>query len=183
MFNKPARVLVPTWLNKVTTEIEASQTFRKVEVTEEVIKTVWRNIGCYITDDNVEDVLTWWSKAIPKNSLRLRIILSHTIGSGLTSLDLIQKTLLKVPHFPWLKLYKRYGSEFANVLAAFATVGSNVFFGYRKDMGEAAASKYKRLAWACSKILYTEKSSHSMKGFKGLVEPDDAEMVMTLINT
>ena len=116
---------------------------------------------------------------ITDNPLRL----SHTIGSGLTSLDLIHKTLLEVPNFPWLKLYKRYGTEFANVLAAFATVGSNIFYGYRRDMGAAAASNYKRLAWACSKILYTDKSSHTMKGFKGLTEPEDAEMIMTLINT
>ena len=107
-----------------------SQNFRKDEVTEAVIQAVWRDINCYITDDNVESILLWWSREIPRNSLRLRIILSHTVGSGLTTLDLIHKTLLDVPNFPWIKVYKRYWSDFAAVLEAFTTGGSNIFYGY-----------------------------------------------------
>ena len=110
---------------------------------------MWVQIKDLINDSTIDSIVTDLGNRLPDGAVAFRVLVQQTLGSGLTMLILIRDTMLAYPSFPWNILAGFMGGEMKCAVDAMNLVGDNQYLGYIKELGIAASSYYRGLAWTC----------------------------------
>lgn len=83
------------------------------------------------------------------------------------------------PDFPWPNLNKLLPGEIPRFCIAARLIGGNEYYGFKKDLGEAASTRYKFLGWVGKELLVKvhlmvcEKSSTYLPQYQMHILPFD----------
>lgn len=161
--------LAPDKLTRLKTDLKDTMGQVIEMMKNEDLQQTYANFADYIQDGDAAAIMTRWSGYFAGNALiRIRVTIQQAQCAGLTSLDTINRAVHLHPHFPWYLLVRLYPMEWAAANAATVAVGNNAYYGFRQDLGPVKATKYKRLAWACSLILIATGETNLGK-YKGFV--------------
>lgn len=78
--------------------------------------------------------------------------------------------MLKFQNFPWGKVACVLPQDVQNFLAAVAAVGTNRYYGFRKDLGPAAAT-ISSLAWLAKELFLRRGGAEAdaLRNFRGWI--------------
>lgn len=118
----------------------------------ELTLIIYDNLKHLINETNAGAIFGTWADNMAEFSLRAQILLSQTVGSGLTSLYVIKEAFSLAPNFNWAQAAQILPADFQNVKQAFATVGNNPYYGFANDLGPVKSTKYKSLAYLAKEL-------------------------------
>nr|UHK03005.1 MAG: hypothetical protein BWW29_gp3 [Hubei odonate virus 11] len=154
------------FLTKVSDDIN-TELGRTVSFDEDLIRKIYRIYGIFINENNAENVLrnilTW----IPEEGLRLRLMLQHAEGSGLTPHYTVKEALLKYPDFPWGRVDGLLSGEIRSFIRAWALIKGNLYYGFKRDLKEASSQSFKGLAYVAKELLIKAAGKGGLKAYRG----------------
>jgi len=179
--------LTDHFINKIVASVEAelSVALREEVFSLETVRTVWDCLRSYINDENVAQAVARWSAPgyFPQYALRMHIIVSQMAGEGVTALSIIKQALVAYPTFPWNQVAHLFPTEMANIQAAFVAVGTNQYYGYRRNLGAARGSLFKNIAWVAKELLVRKGGYSSLAHSKSFVRrPSEMTRLNEIIN-
>lgn len=154
------------FLTKVSDDLN-TELGRIVNFDEDLIRKVYRIYGIFINENNAENVLknilTW----IPEEGLRLRLMLQHAEGSGLTPHYTVKEALLKYPDFPWGRVDGLLSGEIRSFIRAWSVIKGNLYYGFKRDLKEASSQSFKGLAYVAKELLIKAAGKGGLKAYRG----------------
>lgn len=134
------------FLTKITRGI-GDEVGYDVDLDPAIIRMIYNRLLVGIDDTNISYILERWFGFLPAEALRLRLTIMQATGTGLTCLTVIGKALLQFPGFCWDRVALLYPAEWRNMITAGTAVGENVWYGYRKNLGNVSSTRYKTIGW------------------------------------
>ncbi|DAZ90594.1 putative glycoprotein [Chalcocoris rutilans mononega-like virus 2] len=119
-----------------------------------IIAEISKQYGSHLNSNLVKRIMKCWTEWVPENALRVKLTVLQTSWEGLTGYKTILDTLVGYPDFPWATLYMLpgYSKEFVAFSVAIDTVSDDEYYGFNRDLGNAAIRNYRNLASACANI-------------------------------
>ncbi|VDL76406.1 unnamed protein product [Nippostrongylus brasiliensis] len=108
-----------------------------------------------------------WKNAIPDLALRLRIMVDQARNCGLIALVSICQALYAFISCSWFKVLLRIPDNWSRYKAAVRTVGNNPYYGYNRNLGTAASTGYKTLAWVSKELPIRSGAAPTLKDYAG----------------
>ncbi|AJG39050.1 putative nucleoprotein [Lishi spider virus 1] len=155
-----------------------------IRISAETCRIFYSSYCSELNDVGMSFLLSHLDRLIPTHALRLRLTIQQASGSGLTALVLLGRAFRMYENFNWPLVAKWYPDEWANFTAAVDSVGNNLMYGYRRDIGPAKSTKFRSLTFIAKELLIRvggETSLRNYAGFATRVKNHDA--VINLINT
>lgn len=143
----------------------------QIELEQSLIRYVYQQIGPLIPEEVIRDMFDTWADDMKDLSMRLRVTLEQSAESGLTQYHTIRKALLEFPDFDWATIAGLLAQDFQNFRAAMTAVGDDRYYGFKKDLGPAAATKFPSLAWL-ARGLFVKKGGPeavALQQFRGWI--------------
>ncbi|AJG39056.1 putative nucleoprotein [Tacheng Tick Virus 4] len=137
-------------LDKIIKQIAEVQI--NVALTPANINTLWAKFGPFFNEEAAAYFFPRWADLFADRHIRFRLIFVQAANAGLTGLTLVRDMLALYPKFPWHKLAAQYPAEWQAFLKADATVGTNVYYGYTRDLGIVSVRNYVPIVY-CAKQL------------------------------
>lgn len=119
----------------------------------EPIQTFYKFFGSEINDATIPLIQQTWERLIPQQALRLMLTVSQLAGSGLTTYSTIGTALRLYPTFNWGVISRTFPIEWENYRIALTTVGNNVYYGFRKELGMVKSTNFKSLGYIAKELL------------------------------
>nr|WAS28168.1 MAG: putative nucleoprotein [Chuviridae sp.]WAS28175.1 MAG: putative nucleoprotein [Chuviridae sp.] len=157
-------------LSSITTQLQENFGLR-AELEGPVLRYIYENVGKHIPEGHVGPMFRAWAEDVKDLSMRLRVTLEQAADTGLTQYNTIKRAMLDFPTFPWDKVAALLPLEMENFNTALQAVGNDAYYGFRLDIGPAAASKFQSLAWLC-KELYIKRGgteADALTHFRGWI--------------
>lgn len=139
--------------NKVL-EAFSSEVGINVSLPQDGIKKVWDVYGPFIDEITAPAVFQRWLPFVPQNALRVRLTIMQASGEGLTAFSTIMKAMRAHPRFNWTRISQLYSDEWSCFQQAVMAVGSNTFYGYKKELGCVRSTLYKNMGYVAKELLY-----------------------------
>lgn len=139
----------------------------------------------FINETNARAIMEGLSLHIEAYSLRLRLTVMQTTKAGMTCFWAINEAIRVFGNFPWDDASKYIPDDFIRYGTAYAEVGGNEYYGFRKDLGAAKHTNYKSLAWLAVKLLIQHRGSEygTLVHYRGLtLHPDREQDLQRLID-
>ncbi|DAZ90599.1 putative nucleocapsid [Trialeurodes vaporariorum mononega-like virus 2] len=171
-------------LAKIATDIEQS-TNRRVDVTDIEVGTMFRILERFVDETNAGAIMAGLSGGIGAHSLRLRLTLDQSARGGMTTYWCIMTAFQQYNNFNWGEASRFIPTDFANYRLAFDAVGRNEFYGFKKNLGNAAHTKYKTLGWLAIQMLmkYNPAEYGTLQQYRGMTNnPDRRAELQNLID-
>lgn len=142
------------------------------EIPIEALQMIYTGAQTVMKDEDYRPAFEKWRGDIAPYSLRLRITLQQAAGGGLTALATIKKAQEEFPDFPWANLKPLLRTEHDAVISACAAVGSDEYYGFRRDLGVAASSRYRSYTYVAHSLLvkYGGPDGATLRGYKGVTK-------------
>lgn len=125
----------------------------RVAITDNLIQSVYTQFGRYVNEENAGDLFRRWSTGMTGVSLRMQITLSQTANAGLTAITAIKDAYVAFPNFNWPAIAHILRNDVAAATEAFRIIDGNAYYGFRRDLGPIASTKYKSLAYVAKELL------------------------------
>lgn len=138
--------------NKIVTAVE-QEIGVSPGLPTDAIQAIWDVYGPYIDEITAPAVFNRWLKFVPPNALRVQLTLIQTAGEGLTAFSTILKAMKTHPRFNWTRIANLYPAEWSIFMGAVGDVGTNVFYGYKKDLGRVRSTMYKNLGYVAKELM------------------------------
>lgn len=119
----------------------------QIELEQSLIRYVYQQVGMLIPEEVMPHMFETWANDMRDLSMRLRVTLEQAAESGLTQYHTIRKAMLEFTNFDWATVAGLLPQDFQNFRAALVAVGADRYYGFKKDLGVAAATKFPSLAW------------------------------------
>nr|QSR83618.1 nucleoprotein [Liman tick virus] len=119
----------------------------QIELEQSLVRYVYQQVGQLIPEEVLPQMFETWARDMQDLSMRLRVTLEQAAESGLTQYHTIRKAMLEFPNFDWAAVAGLLPQDFQNFNAAVTAVGADRYYGFKKDLGVAAATKFASLAW------------------------------------
>lgn len=141
----------------------------QVELETATVRYVYEAVGRHIPEGHIGVMFRVWAEDVKDLSMRLRVTLEQAAFTGLTQYMTIRKAILEFSTFPWAKVASLLPQEMANFQQALDTVKNDEFYGFRRDLGPAAATKFQSLAWVSKELIRRRGGTEAdhIEGFKG----------------
>lgn len=125
--------------------------------------------GTYVDENTISGITERWSTMLPMPALRLRLTVEQASGSGLTALSVTGRAIKTYTDFNWVRIVQLYPDEWANLITAVDTVGNNVWYGFKKQLGIVSSTKYKNIAYVAKELLIRINGESSLRTYAGWV--------------
>lgn len=161
------------------------ETNLEVNVTEEQVKALGTALANYIDETNAAQVMEALRNNMTDFSLRLRLTVQQTLRSGMTQYWAILEAFNRFQTFGWGEASRFIPDDFTKFRVAMGLVQGNQYYGFRKDLGNAAHTHYKSLGWLAVKLLIKWKGAEfgSLQQYRGLARnPDRQQELQDLID-
>lgn len=133
----------------------------------EAIQTFYRFFAGGIDDVTIPLIQRRWQQLIPQQALRLTLTVAQLAGSGLTTYSTIGTALRKYPNFNWGVIERTFPTEWANFRVALNTVGNNVYYGFRRDLGVVKSTNFKSLGYIAKELLVRADGRVTLNRYMG----------------
>lgn len=133
----------------------------------EPIQTFYKFFGSEINDETIPLIQRTWERLIPQQALRLMLTVSQLAGSGLTTYSTIGTALRLYPTFNWGVISRTFPIEWENYRVALTTVGNNVYYGFRKELGIVKSTNFKSLGYIAKELLVRGDGRVSLNRYMG----------------
>lgn len=137
---------------KITQSLE-QEVGLTVTLPSDGIRAVWDAYGPYINEMTAGPVFNRWLPLVPQNALRVRLTIMQAAGEGLTAFTTILKATRTHPRFNWSRVINLFPQEWDNFVKAVAAVGTNTFYGFKKDLGVVRSTMYKNLGYVAKELM------------------------------
>ncbi|UOW66030.1 nucleoprotein [odonatan chu-related virus 136] len=154
------------FLNRVSDDIN-NELGKVVAFDEDLIRRVYRIYGLFINENNAENIFKTLLMWIPEEGLRLKLIVQHTQGGGLTPHYTVKEAMLKYPDFPWGRIYSLFGGEMHSYVRAWSLIRSNIYYGFKRDLKEASSQSFKSLAYVAKELLIQVGGQNGLRSYRG----------------
>lgn len=71
-------------------------------------------------------------------------------------------------NFQWRRVNTLTGGEYVNWQAARTVIGNNLYYGFRRDMGQARSTLYKSLGYVAKELLVKINGERTLLRYAGL---------------
>lgn len=155
--------------NKIVTGLEADLGISQFEISAEVCNALYRNFSTYLDDTTMPTITQRWTGLLPARAMRLQLTVAQASGSGLTSLITIGRAIRIHTKFNWARIQSMFPDEWSNFTTAVRTVGDNVWYGYKKDIGVASSTKFKNIAYVAKDLMIKVSGETALSYYAGWV--------------
>jgi len=165
--------------NKLTAINQAvsTETNLDINVTEDQVKALGTALCTYVTEVNAQQVMTTLAQNMTGYSLRLQLTVQQTLRAGMTQYWAIIEAFAAFPTFEWGEASRYIPVDFQRFNIAVGLVQGNQYYGFRRDLGDAAHTKYKSLAWLAVQLLIRYKGAEygSLRQYRGVTRTPDRQ--------
>lgn len=144
--------LTETKAEKISDELRQTLGY-PVRIMDKAIRDIYERLSPKILDNEWENLLTGWAREMETVNLRMRVTLMQAAGGGLTVFETIKSALHQFPDFPWGLAFEALGQDVANYERAKNLIGNDRFYGFRKDLKEAASTYYRSFGYLAKQLL------------------------------
>nr|DAZ90398.1 TPA_asm: nucleocapsid protein [Belostoma flumineum mononega-like virus] len=150
------------------------------------VSYIGSRLGGCVDENTAEITFSRWMRLIGDLSLRSTILLQQTANAGLTAYLTIYEAHVTFPTFKWAVVRRLVAKDYLNYLKAVEVVGVNRYYGFKKNLGIAASTNYKSLAYVSKEVLlrYGGAQFAGLRGYLGWTRsPANKVELDTLVNT
>ncbi|KAK9880202.1 hypothetical protein WA026_010076 [Henosepilachna vigintioctopunctata] len=126
-------------------------------------KQFYSVFGLNIDDVNIQAITERWTALLPPEALRLRLTVQRAAGAGITALMVTGRAIRLFDDFNWERVRTLYFDEWVSFSAAVDLVGNNKWYGFKKDLGGVASTKYKNLTYIAKELLIKVNGEASLR--------------------
>lgn len=137
-------------------------------LSQPAINALYKSYMTGVNELNAAQVFRNLDLMIPDIALRLKLTLQQASGSGLTLYIIIGRAMRIYYEFPWGRVNTLTSGELRNWQVARAAIGENLYFGFRRDMGEARSTLYKSLGYVARELLVKINGERTLLRYAGL---------------
>ncbi|UHR49732.1 MAG: hypothetical protein [Hangzhou altica cyanea chuvirus 1] len=138
-----------------------------VTISVDACRILYTNYSDAITAENVVDVFNRWKIQVPKQAMRLSLLVAQSAGSGLTIFTTIQNAMRVHSRFRWHVVAKLLPNDWANLITAANLIKGNMFYGFNRDLGDAAGAKYRNIGWVAKELLIRASGDQFIGQYRG----------------
>lgn len=161
--------ITPAAILKITKGVSNDFPGIQVVMSTQTIKMFYNNFGRYVNEHNAEAIFTHYRAILPEGATRLTITIQQSADSGMTVFYVIKRCLQDNRDFPyWGLCASKFRQDFINFEAANAAVADNHYYGFRRDLQNVAASKFRSLGFLCQQLLIRISGDGALERYKGL---------------
>ena len=128
---------------------------------------MFTHFGKNFDEQTAEAAFNRWIAMLPESALRLRLTIEQITFSPLTVFKLIEEAIQLFPDFPWPRINKLVPGEMQNFVIAARLIDHNPYYGFRKNIGEAASTRYKNLGWVGKELLIQGAGKGTLRNYQG----------------
>lgn len=123
-----------------------------INIPYDMVGVVFKDLEGVVNRDNARATFQAWANMCGHASLRLQIILQQSTGTGLTCISAIRNAYALFPNCPWEEVADLLPADFARAQEALQLINNNPYYAWG-PMGQAAATRYRSLAWFAKELL------------------------------
>lgn len=140
---------------------------RNVPLSSSAMKTFFQMYGALINEETIENIINRWINLTPQTAVRVRTTLTQARGSGLTTYITIGKAMKKYPDFNWGTVSEMYPEDWNNFTNATQVIGDNAWYGFSKNLGQVAATKYRILGYIAKELFVKVGGDQPLSRYQG----------------
>lgn len=159
-------VVSPGYIRKISTAMR-TELGAAVTLNSAVITRFYTLYDKGLTEANARvffDQLRGW---IPAAALRIGIVIQQALDHGITAINLISRAYNEFPGFNWALCDFIAPGEMGRVGRAIAVWDGNPYAGFRSNLGDLAATKYKIATYVAKKLLIDGRAEESLVDYRG----------------
>ncbi|QGW51124.1 nucleoprotein [Karukera tick virus] len=124
-----------------------------MSLSTEVVRAMWHHVGVYVPYELLPQMFRAWEEATETISLRMRVTLQQAAWTGLTQYSTILRMVEDHPDFPWARVAGLLASDWSAFMKAVDTVGNDPYYGFKANVGDAAATKFLNLGYVAKEMM------------------------------
>lgn len=145
-------------LDKIADDIQ-NECRKTINLDPNEVQVFAREMSPIVTEHNAQAIMDGLAGTMANFSLRLRLTVEQAAKGGMTSYWSIHAALETFPDFPWAEARRYISRDFERFHTACEIVGNNEYYGFRSNLGEAAAPKYKSFSWLAMHLLVAHRGA------------------------
>jgi hypothetical protein len=159
-------------IDKITKGIKSDFGIPEVRLPERVIQRFYTNFGSWVTVTSVSAAALFdrLSTSVPESAIRLTTVINQAAKGGLTTYYTIREAMVAHRAFPWVQAYKRFTNDFVKFSAAVTLVGNNQYYGFNRNVGDAASANFKSLGYLALQLKIQIDHDENLVRYKGGVK-------------
>jgi hypothetical protein len=138
-----------------------------VNIDAETVNVLYTHFGKNFNEITAEPCFNRWRDMLPQSALRLRLTIEQITFSRLTVYKVIEEAAMLFPDFPWPIMNKLLPGELTRFIIAARLIDHNPYYGFKKDIGEAASTRYKNLGWVAKELMIRGADRGTLASYQG----------------
>lgn len=170
-------------LEAVMNQIQA-ECGKQLDMQPSLLRMIWNKVGVHIPYASLGPMFERWEGITDGITLRMRVTLQQAAWTGLTQFTTIRRMMTEYPGFPWAKVATVLPADFANFTQAARIIGGDKYFGFKPNVGAAAATGFLSLGYVAKEMMVKVggKEGSAILAYKGWIENPRSKTVLdTLI--
>jgi hypothetical protein len=139
----------------------------RVNIDVETVNLLYTHFGKNFDETTAEPACNRWRAMLPDSALRLRLTVEQITFSRLTIYKVIEEAATMFPDFPWPLMNKLLPGELTNFVIAAGLIDHNPYYGFKKDIGAAASTRYKNLGWVAKELMIRGAGKGTLAAYQG----------------
>uniref|UniRef100_A0AAT9JPY5 Nucleocapsid protein n=1 Tax=Nasutitermes takasagoensis chuvirus 1 TaxID=3133479 RepID=A0AAT9JPY5_9VIRU len=139
----------------------------RIDIDSETVNLLYTHFGKNFDETTAEPAFNRWQAMLPDSALRLRLTIEQITFSRLTVYKVIEEAVNMFFDFPWPLMNKLLPGELPNYVIAANLIDGNPYYGFRKNIGEAASTRYKNLGWVAKELLIKGAGKGTLANYQG----------------
>jgi hypothetical protein len=158
--------LTAAFASKIETVIE-SELGISVTLNTDSIVILFRHFGKDFDENTAPVCFKRWEEMLPTHALRLKLTIEQVIFSRLTVYKVIEEAMQTFTDFKWPLMNKLMPGELEKFRIAVNLIDGNPYYGFKKNIGEAASTRYKSLGWVSKELLIRGAGKGTLAKYAG----------------
>jgi hypothetical protein len=143
------------------------ETGYEIQIDADVVRVLYQHFGKDFTDLTAPLAFNRWTEMLPESALRLRLTIEQITFSRLTVYKVVEEACQTFPDFPWPLMNKLLPGEISRFTIAARLIDGNPYYGFKKNVGEAASTRYKYLGWVAKELLVRGAGKGTLSNYQG----------------
>jgi hypothetical protein len=154
------------FLTKIEQGIETELGYQ-INLNADSVQLLFQHFGKNFDEVTAPIAFSRWQKMLPDSALRLRLTFQQVGYSRLTVFRVIEEAVRLFPDFGWPLISKLLPGDVPNFVIASEMIGNNPYYGFKKNLGEAASTRYRSLGWVAKELMIRGAGRASLTGYAG----------------
>lgn len=145
------------------------KTDKQLELTSRTVAATYDCLSPLVTQHNIGNMLEMVRQGLlgQPELMRLSLVAQQASLAGLTSIVVINQAIMSHPKFPWAELHEMWPTQMVAVQGALLTIRNDVFYGYRENLEEHKATRYRDVSYVAKELLIKLDGMSSLAEYAG----------------